>query len=279
VVRHGVEHMKAQLSDALPNVRVHVLEPNDDIAACCREFRSSGASCIAGVGGDGTIRSVASSVIELQVPLGVIPGGTLNHFARDVGVGRNVSEAVQILRRGKPVSVDVATVNDRVFLNNSSIGMYPEMVYLREADEHRLGKWQAMARAALLVMRKPKWTEVEIRTDGEVAVVRTRLLFVGNNQYELRLLRLGRRERLDGGTLSCFVLDAPNRLRMTQTALGSLRTDRRERRFFRSLQTSELTVEPRQEDEVQVAADGEVFEMKMPLVYKIHPRALQVMLP
>jgi diacylglycerol kinase family enzyme len=271
--------MKALLLDAVPDVRIHLLQPGEDVAALCHEFRSAGAACIAGVGGDGTIRSVASSVIELQVPLGVIPGGTLNHFARDVGVGRNVSEAVQILRRGKPVSVDVASVNDRVFLNNSSIGMYPEMVYLREEDEHRLGKWQAMVRAALLVIRKPKWTEVEIRTNGEVDPARTRLLFVGNNQYELRLLHLGRRERLDSGTLSCFVLDAPNRLRMTQTALGSLRTDRRGRRFFRALEATELTVEPRQEDEVQVAADGEVFEMKMPLVYKIHPRALQVMLP
>jgi diacylglycerol kinase family enzyme len=271
--------MKALLSDALPDVRVHVLESNDDIAACCREFRSAGASCVAAAGGDGTIRSVASSVIDLQVPLGVIPGGTLNHFARDVGVGRNVPEAVEILRTGKPALVDVATVNGQVFLNNSSIGMYPEMVYLREADEYRLGKWRAMVRAVLLVIRKARWTGVEIRTDGEVDAVRTRLLFVGNNQYELRLLRLGRRERLDGGTLCCYVLDAPNRIRMTQTALGSLRTDRRERRFFRSLQTSELTVEPSQEDEVQVAADGEVFEMKMPLVYRVRPRALQVIVP
>jgi diacylglycerol kinase family enzyme len=279
VSEHGVEHMRDLLCEAVPDVQIHVLQPEDDVAARCREFLSVGATCIAAVGGDGTMCSVAANLVDTQVALGVIPGGTLNHFARDVGVGRDVPEAVQILGRGKSISVDVATVNDRVFLNNSSIGLYPELVYMREAGEKRLGKWQAMVRACLLVVGQAKWTEVEIRTDDETHHVRTRMLFVGNNQYELRLFHLGQRESLQSGTLCCFVLDAPNRLRMAQTALASLRADLSERRFFRSLQTTEMTVAPRQESTVQVSADGEVFEMKTPLVYCIRPRALEVIVP
>jgi diacylglycerol kinase family enzyme len=276
VAEHGVDHMQDLICDAVPDARIHVLDEDDDVAARVDEFRSAGATCIAAVGGDGTICSVAANLVDTEVALGVIPGGTLNHFARDVGVGRDVPEAVQILARGNSIAVDVATVNDRVFLNNSSIGLYPELVYMREAGEKHLSKWQAMLRACLLVVRKAKWTDLDLRTDDEMHHVRTRMLFVGNNQYELRLLNLGRRESLQEGTLCCFVLDAPNRWRMIQTAFTSLRTDERERRFFHSLTTTELTVAPRQEQEVQVATDGEVFDMRTPLVYKIKPQALRV---
>lgn len=279
VSQHGVDHLCGLIEESLPDARVHVLGPEDDVAARSRDLQQAGATCVAAAGGDGTIRAVAATLVDTEIPLGVIPAGTLNHFARDVGVGRDVPRAIEILAGRNETAVDVASVNDLYFLNNSSIGLYPELVYQREADEQRLGKWQAMLRACLLVVRKPNWTEVDIHSDGETHHVRTRLLFVGNNQYELRLLHLGQRERLDEGMLSCFVLDAPNRLRMTQTALSSLRTDGRERRFFRSLQTTRLIVDPQQEGEVQVATDGEVFDMKTPLTYTIHHAALRVMVP
>lgn len=191
VAEHGVDHIRALFSEAVPDARLHVLDPHDDLDARCREFRVAGATCIAAVGGDGTVSAVAAALVHTPVSLGVVPGGTLNHFARDVGVGRDVPAAIQTLARGHTAPVDVATVNDRVFLNNSSVGLYPDLVDLRAAGEQRFGKWRAMVRAGLLVMKQAEWIDLEICADGETHHVRTRLLFVGNNQFELRLFHLG----------------------------------------------------------------------------------------
>jgi diacylglycerol kinase family enzyme len=177
------------------------------------------------------------------------------------------------------VPVDVASVNDRIFLNNSSLGLYPEMVHLREAEEQQLGKVRAMMRASLLAVRRTKWTNVHIAGGEQAGEVRTRLLFVGNNQYELRLFHLGRRESLQEGVLNCYILDAPTRLQLVRTLLRSLRGKHTGHKYFRSLRATELTVVPNQELEVDVAADGEVFPMRTPLVYRIRPGALQVVVP
>lgn len=279
VSRHGVDHLKALVKETAPGAQIYILQQHDDVAARCREFLDRGAECIAAVGGDGTVNSVAACLVGKKVSLGVIPGGTLNHFARDVGVGRDVPAAVRTLTGGHTITVDVATVNDHIFLNNSSIGIYPEMVHLRESKEEEVGKMRAMMRAALLVLRQERWIQLHISSGDEAGEVRTRLLFVGNNQYELDPLRLGRRERLDGGILSCFVLDAPDRLRLVSTLFTSLRGDRSNHRFLRSLRVTDMMVAPRSEDRLEVSADGEVFTMKAPLVYRVVPKALHVVVP
>jgi diacylglycerol kinase family enzyme len=279
VAQGRLEQLRSLIGVAVPDAQVVVLEPHDDVHARCQELLAAGATCIAAVGGDGTVSSVAANLVDSQVPFGVIPGGTLNHFARDVGVGRDVRAAVETLAARHAVSVDVATVNDRLFLNNSSIGLYPEMVHLRETEEQQLGKVRALLRAGLLALRRTKWTTVQVSSGDYVGEVRTRLLFVGNNQYELRLLHLGRRASLQEGVLSCFVLDAPTRLHLVHTVLRSLEGRHTGHQYFRSMRVAEMTVVPDQELQVDVAADGEVFPMRTPLVYKIRPRALHVVVP
>jgi diacylglycerol kinase family enzyme len=279
VTHHGLDGLQAMINVAVPDAHVHLLQPHVDVHSLCQELLSAGAACIAAVGGDGTVSAVAACLVDTQVPLGVIPGGTLNHFARDVGVGRHVPEAIRILAQRHAVPVDVASVNDRIFLNNSSLGLYPEMVYLRETEEQQLGKWGAMVRALVLATRITKWTNVRIETGENAGEARTRLLFVGNNRYALRLLHLGRRESLQEGVLSCFILDAPNRFHLVRTVLRSLRGDHSEHTFLRSLQATEITVIPYQEHDVEVSADGEICSMRTPLVYRIRPKALHVIVP
>lgn len=279
VADHGVDRVCSMIATAVPDAHILVLQPHDDVRARCQELLAQGATCIAAVGGDGTVSSVAATLIDTRIPLGVIPGGTLNHFARDVGVGRDVPRAVQTLAERHATPVDVATVNDRVFLNNSSLGLYPEMVHLREAEGRQLGKLRALMRAGLLAIRRTRWTNVHVSSGEHAGNVRTRLLFVGNNQYELGLLHLGRRESLQEGVLSCFVLDAPTRLQLVQTVLHSLIGNHTYHRFFHSLRATEMTVIPDQEQEVDVSSDGEVFAMRTPLVYRIRPGALQVVVP
>lgn len=279
VAKHGSDQVQSMIVAAVPDARIVILQPQDDIRARCGELLSAGATRIAAMGGDGTISSVAAVLIDTQIPLGVIPGGTFNNFARDVGVGRNVPDAIRTVAGSQVVPVDVATVNDHVFLNNSSIGLYPEMVHLREAEQKRLGKTRARVRGLALAFRRTRWTDVRISNGDQVDRVRTRLLFVGNNRYELGLLRLGRRARLDEGVLSCFVLDAPTRFHLFETAVRSQWSKPTDHKYFRSLSASEMTVMPDQEGDVDVSADGEVFSMRTPLVYRIHPGALQVVVP
>lgn len=279
VVQHGVDQLRAQIAKVVPDARVIVLQPHDDLDCICRDLLASGVTCVAAVGGDGTVSSVAANLIDSRVPLGVVPGGTLNHFARDVGVGRDVPRAIETLAELYVERVDVGMVNERIFLNNSTIGLYPEIVRVREGVEHRLGKLRAMLRAGLIAFGRTKWTNVHISSDGRDGNVRTRMLFVGNNRYELDLLHLGRRESIQDGVLSCYILDAPSRFQLARTVLASLSGKRRPHKYFRSIQATEMTVTPSGEREVDVAADGEVLSMKAPLVYTIRPMALRVVVP
>ncbi len=279
VSRHGVDHVREMIADILPDAQVHVLQAGDDLAACCRDFIAAGATCIAGAGGDGTINAVASQLVGTAIPLGVIPAGTLNHFARDVGVGRDIAAALHILAGNYSIAVDVARVNTQLFLNNSSIGLYPRIVALRQRHEKRLGKWRAMAHAAWLVTRRARPMDVSIATDGIKEHVRTSMLFVGNNQYELDLLHLGQRCGLDGGQLFCFIMEAPVRLALLPYIFHYLRDHRSNRRLTRILAAQQVIVMPQRKHRVAVACDGEVFMLMTPLVYRILPGALWVVVP
>jgi diacylglycerol kinase family enzyme len=279
VANHGLPHVRALIADILPDAQVQLLEQGDDVAARCRALLDAGATCIAAGGGDGTVNAVATHLVGTSTPLGVLPVGTLNHFARDVGVGRDVPTALRVLAEGYVAPVDVAMVNQRLFLNNSSIGLYARMVEVRERYERRLGKWRALAYAALLVGRYAKTTQVSV-SDGDTSErLHTYLLFVGNNQYELDLLRIGRRARLDAGQLCCFILEGPDRLTLLPHIFHYLRDHRPARGMFRSLCTPELTVTISRKRRIDVAYDGEVVELTTPLVYRVLPRALRVVVP
>jgi diacylglycerol kinase family enzyme len=184
-----------------------------------------------------------------------------------------------VLARGYTLPVDVARVNERIFLNNSSIGLYARMVEIRRRYETRLGKWLALVHAARLVVRHARATEVQFGDGATMQSVRTYLLFVGNNQYELDLLHLGQRSGLDAGELCCFILEAPGRLALMPHVFGYLRDHRPYHHVFRSLSAPRLRVIPGRARRVEVACDGEVFALTAPLVYQIVPRALKVVVP
>ena len=163
VAQHGVDHLRGLILESIPEAELHILQPHENAADQSKTFLSAGATCVAAVGGDGTVSAVASALVGTQASLGVIPGGTLNHFARDVGVGRDVPHAVRVLAHGYTLPVDVASVNNRTFLNNSSIGLYARMVRIRQRYEKRLGKWREISEQtvpirsgdAIIVNKKP----------------------------------------------------------------------------------------------------------------------------
>ena len=158
-------------------------------------------------GGDGSIRTVASVLADSGVRLGVIPSGTLNHFAKDLNIPLSIDAAIAVIAAGESRSVDVGEVNGRIFVNNSSVGIYPYLVLDRERRRRRNGvsKWFAMASAVLRAFRHFPVRRLSIRGEGWTDTERSPCVFVGNNEYRLAGLSAGRRETLDGGRLCLYV--------------------------------------------------------------------------
>jgi YegS/Rv2252/BmrU family lipid kinase len=231
-------------------------------------------------GGDGTISTVAGVLAGTGVRMGVLPLGTLNHFAKDLGIPPDIEGAVDAIVRGETRPVDVAEVNGRVFVNNSSIGLYPHMVRDRDRRRrlHGYRKWTAMALASLQVLRYFPIRRLSIRAEGWTEPCRTPLLFVGNNRYEVAGRSLGGRGRLDDGELCLYVAVQQSRLGLIwlvlRTALGFPRAPRELRMF--SVRSADIAARRKR---LLVAVDGEVDLLYTPLHYRIRPAALRVFAP
>jgi diacylglycerol kinase family enzyme len=245
--------------------------------------RSAGArsTIVAAAGGDGTVCGVAAGLVDGPAALAVLPLGTLNHFARDLRIPLDLAKAVAVVAAGHTARIDAGVVNDRVFVNNSSIGIYPSIVDAREAlrsQGHR--KWPAMAIATFRVLRRYRGVKVTIEIDGRRHTWRTPFVFVGNNEYTIDGSRLGSRERLDEGVL--FVYLAP-RLRAIDLPLllaKALAGRARQSGEFEIVRARELWIDkPRIGRPQHVALDGEIRVMKTPLHYRTSAGALRVVVP
>lgn len=229
-------------------------------------------------GGDGTVSAVAQGVMGANVTMGVIPLGTLNHFAKDLGVPE-VDLALDVIAKGETKNVDVGEVNGRVFINNSSIGLYPEVVVDRDEQRKKVGrgKWSAMLLAAWRILIRFPLLHVAVALAGKVFSARTPIIFVGNNEYEVNVRSLGKRSRLDGGKLSIYTVRATSRLRMLWIALKDiLQRGNPPELEAHQVERADIVTNRRT---VKVALDGEVIRMKPPLTYKSRPGALRVFFP
>jgi len=230
-------------------------------------------------GGDGTVNAVASALVGTDVPLGVLPIGTLNHFAKDLGIPLGLEAAVRNIFTGHVAKIDVGEVNGKVFLNNSGIGLYPRIVRQR-AERQRRGyaKWVAFILAVVSVLRRYSLLRVRLHpSDAEALARRTPFLFVGNNRYEIAGLEIGTRASLDSGRL--WVCMAPrtgrrNLVRMALRALLGRVTDHE----LNAFETEEIWVQTHTRW-ATVSTDGEVAVMQAPLHYQIRPHALGVVVP
>jgi diacylglycerol kinase family enzyme len=262
--------------------RVATLFPASERSPIGEQARAAveaGCQLVVAAGGDGTANAVATAALPRALPLGVLPIGTLNHFARDLGMPSGLPEAVQVLASGSMRRVDVGEVNGRIFLNNSSLGVYPRVVELR--NRHRetgLGKWITALWATLVVVRRRPFLGVRIRVGEDAIARRTPFVFVGNNEYRMMGLHAASRDSLSGGHLALYVMHAGHRRSLLWLAAEVLwrgvdRVDELE--LFR---VGEATVETRR-PRLQVAIDGEVVALASPLIYRCRPGALTVIAP
>lgn len=260
---------------------VVVAENGEDLARRARSMFESGVERIVAAGGDGTVSTVASVLTGSDRVLGVLPLGTLNHFARHAGIPLDPVEAARVAAFGPVAALDVGEVNGRIFLNNSSVGLYPAIVRHREGQQERLGrgKWAALAWATVRVLRRTRTLELRVQAPGaELVSRRGALLFVGNNVYEMEGFRIGRRQRLDGGVLSLYLARATGPFKVLGLALRALVGRLHEGRDFDSLHVTEAHVETRR-PHLRVATDGEVTLLATPLHYRIRPGALRLAVP
>jgi diacylglycerol kinase family enzyme len=231
-------------------------------------------------GGDGTLNAVASVVSGTDVTLGVLPLGTLNHFAKDLRIPLELDDAIRTIAEGNVRQVDVGAINDRIFLNNSSLGLYPDIVRSREKQQRLLGrgKWHAFFWASIAVLRRYPFIHARLKVEGVEHARRTPFIFVGNNAYLMEGLEMGTRARLDAGVLSLCVAHRTGRLGLLRLAFSALLGRLRAEKEFDALITEEVEIDTHHK-RLPVSTDGEVTLMGTPLHYSIRKAALRVIAP
>ena len=255
------------------------LEGEDPRELAQRALKESPPVLVA-AGGDGTISAVADVVRGTGTALAVLPIGTLNHFARDLGIPLDPAEAARVIAQGKIAAVDVGEVNGRCFVNNASLGLYPGIVRERERQQRRLrrSKRAAMLWATLAVLDRPPLLELRLHMAEGERDCAAPFVFIGNNHYELEGFDIGRRTRLDGGVLGVYTTRRCGAGGLIFLALRALLGRLRQADDFIESPVDRLRVVSRKR-ELLVATDGEVTRMATPLEFRILPRALKVVVP
>jgi diacylglycerol kinase family enzyme len=260
--------------------RILLASSGAEIPELARRAVKENRQIIVAGGGDGTVNAVANALMGSSITLGVLPLGTLNHFAKDLHIPQDLEGAARNLFTGRAVPVDVGEVNGRIFLNNSSLGIYPRIVRHCEEQQKKNGrhKWVAFAQASLSVLRHYSLLRVRLLLDGKELLRKTPLVFIGNNKYEMEGLNFGERRSLDAGELCLFVANRAGRVDLVRLAFLALFGRLHEASDFDALITKQFSIET-QRPRTSVSTDGEVNEMNTPLTYLTHPGALRVIVP
>jgi diacylglycerol kinase family enzyme len=257
---------------------VHAVQPSD-IGDTVRSLVEGGAARVLVAGGDGTIGTAAAVLLEHPAELAVLPGGTLNHFARDLGISVDAVEALKLdgqVCRG----VDVGMVNGRIFLNTSSVGAYVHFVRLRERLEKRFGYRVASFLAAFRLLFEFRRLGVEVEVDGVRRIYRTPLVFIGVGERELQLPTLGNRVKDGRRGLHLMIVRGNSAARVL--AIGLAAVARGVEHVAQTPEFDSVIVDSCRinlRSSRHVAVDGEVVELNPPLDFSLRRDALQVVRP
>ena len=273
------DKLEATVRDAFAGqaIDLHLIE-GKDIAAAVKA--AAGRPIVAIGGGDGTQGSAAAAFVGTGTAQVVLPLGTRNHLAKQLGMPADLAEAAQVATDGGEEAIDLAQAKDasreRVFVNNASIGLYTKLV--RERDKRWGPKWLGTIPATWIVLRTLRAKALHLRIDGKRERVVTSLLFIGNNRYSLDAGSVGQRESLTDGVLSLFVVARQSPLALVGFAFRALlgKADT-ENDFCALADAREVTIEG--SGAIDVAFDGEVERMALPLTFAIMPGALKVLVP
>jgi diacylglycerol kinase family enzyme len=266
--------------DAGLHAHVRELARPDDLSVAVREALDEHPAGLVAGGGDGTVNAVASVLAGTTTPMGVLPLGTLNHFAKAAGIPLDLPEAVKTIAAGHTKRVDVGRAGDRVFVNNASIGIYPSIVESRERlQKQGRSKWAALVLATADVLRRDEEIMIGLERESTRILARTPFVFVGNNEYRVEGFGIGARARLDAGRLYAYFAP-PVRTRdlpklFAQAVFGLARRDH----ALQSIDGAELWADTPLARSIDVACDGELLTLTTPLHFQSCPGALLVFAP
>ena len=239
----------------------------------------AGAPVVAVGGGDGTLGHAASQLYGSGSALAILPVGTRNHLAKQLGLPAtgpaDLPEIARIIAAGKRTKIDLARAGTRIFVNNASIGIYTRLV--RKRDRHWGPKWLATIPATFSVLRHLRDQHFTLSVDGTPQDLRTAMLFIGNNRYSLDSGSVGERTALDEGVMSLFAVAEKSVPSLIDFAIRAALGKADEARDFHVLSDARtVVIKRRHHDAVAVAFDGEVELMPVPLTFEILPAAIEV---
>ena len=275
----SAEKAKEALAEA-SGFDLRVVEP-DDLVEAIRAAAREGADRVLVSGGDGTIATAAGALAGTRTALAVLPGGTLNHFAKDQGIPTDAEEALALARDGTPQPTDVGYVNDRLFHGTSSLGSYIRYVRLREEMEPRLGYLLASLAAAIRVIATLRSYRLTLVVEGVERTYRTPAIFIGVGEREIKLPSLGGRAK--DGRRGLHVLVARGGRARQLLAVAVLAVARgvwpaARTRWLDSYVVDECVVDPPRHG-IAIAVDGEVIELEAPLRYRLEREGVLVVRP
>jgi diacylglycerol kinase family enzyme len=277
----GVRAGAGGLVEAAEAADVEVLELSPELD-CAKEIRARadrGVRLFIAAGGDGTVHHVVQAVAQTDSILAVIPTGTYNHFARDLGIPLDWSGALDVALHGATRQIDAARINDRFFLNNVSLGLYPELVARREEHGRDYPRWKARLYALYRTLRKYPHVTLSVQADEQEEVVRTHVFMVSNNSYDLERFGIeAARERMTEGKLSVYWLSHRTRWQLATIVARYLAGRVREIPGFTSFRTTEMRVQSTRTT-LKVGIDGELFTLRTPLTLVSVPRSVSVRVP
>ncbi|MDZ7858035.1 diacylglycerol/lipid kinase family protein [Sphaerotilus sp.] len=245
-------------------------------------------TAVVAVGGDGTLNTVAQAAHAAGCAMGVVPQGTFNYFARTHGIPADPAQAVRLLLHSVPAPVQVAGINDRLFLVNASLGLYPDLLEDREAYKARFGRsrWVAFVAACTTLLRAQRQWRLRIETGGTVRDVHTLTLFVGNNRLQLQQLGAEPEDTIAGtpgdGSMAALVLRPIGTLSMIGLMLHGAMGRLGEAAGVERFEFDHLVVRPtlpQGRRGVKVAFDGEVTTMRAPLDFRVLAKPLYLLGP
>ncbi len=264
-----------------PTILVFQLDELKTATECVDEALKQEVKTIVVAGGDGTISSVVSAIKHqhAEVRIAVLPRGTYNHFAKDLGIPLDLEAALQTIENGETILIDIVKLNDIYFINNSSLGLYPMIVRDRESRQ-RLGwsKRRALFATLFSLLRNHHPITIDFAVEERRVVKKTSFVFIGNNKYVLTGFGIGSRKSLDQGTLSLCIAHDVGLGRILVLAGKAFVGNIMSEKDFDVIGLRECIINSFKE-KILVSYDGEVTKMKTPITYTIIPKALSVIVP
>lgn len=245
-----------------------------------RHQRADLSGVVIAAGGDGTLNAVAKRLLHTNIPMGIIPLGTFNYVARALNIPLEIFEAATVIATGVVQDVHVATVNDQIYLNNASLGLYPLFIKKRELYNQRFGRFPLNAYTSGLdvLLREHKSLKLAVTVDGQKYPVATPLVFFGNNQLQLSDMKLRIAECAANGKLAGVVVAKNDRFSLLKMLWKLIQGKIDQASDVYSFCAEQIRVDCKKA-KLTVAVDGELIAIETPLKFSVEKSALKVMVP